>query len=223
MIDNILSSGTESKISSESTISILQHVQNSAARLVAGLGPHDHITQALKDLHWLSNAHTVPHQVQCAFWCTCYTLASAHHIRQIPWFWQPSVTAALAFIPATHNNTSNRMSIPSSAIAISHQMDHSLSPLHDITDTAKFKCSFKSHFFNTVVLTAISNSCTGVYSGNTHPTVCPYQVQQSQFLARWTTLPPHLHHITDTAKFKHSFKSHFFNKFSKATRQQHQQ
>jgi len=37
----------------ESTIAPLQRAQNAAARLVKCLAPHDHITTALPDLHWL--------------------------------------------------------------------------------------------------------------------------------------------------------------------------
>src|SRR5664279_5281122 len=37
----------------KSTLSTLQHVQNAAARLVLNLRPRDHITEALKQLHWL--------------------------------------------------------------------------------------------------------------------------------------------------------------------------
>ena len=36
-----------------STLAPLQRVQNAAARLVAGLGPRDHVTPALSTLHWL--------------------------------------------------------------------------------------------------------------------------------------------------------------------------
>ena len=32
----------------------LQSVQNAAARIVAGLKKRDHITETLRDLHWLS-------------------------------------------------------------------------------------------------------------------------------------------------------------------------
>jgi len=37
----------------KSTIAPLQHVQNAAARLICGLGPRDHVTPALYELHWL--------------------------------------------------------------------------------------------------------------------------------------------------------------------------
>ena len=36
-----------------SALALLQRVQNSAAMLVAGLGPRDHVTSALRTLHWL--------------------------------------------------------------------------------------------------------------------------------------------------------------------------
>jgi len=36
-----------------STLAPLQRVINVAARLVAGLGPRDHVTHALYQLHWL--------------------------------------------------------------------------------------------------------------------------------------------------------------------------
>ena len=37
----------------KSTIAPLQRVQNAAARLVARLGPYNHVTATLKDRHWL--------------------------------------------------------------------------------------------------------------------------------------------------------------------------
>ena len=37
----------------KSTIAPLQRVQNAAARLVARLGPYDHVTVTVKDRHWL--------------------------------------------------------------------------------------------------------------------------------------------------------------------------
>jgi hypothetical protein len=37
----------------KSSIMPLQRVQNSAARLIRALGPRDHVTPSLRDLHWL--------------------------------------------------------------------------------------------------------------------------------------------------------------------------
>jgi hypothetical protein len=37
----------------KSSIMPLQRVQNAAARLILGLGPRDHVTPSLRDLHWM--------------------------------------------------------------------------------------------------------------------------------------------------------------------------
>ena len=37
----------------KSSIAPLQRVQNAAARLICALGPHDHVTPSLRELHWL--------------------------------------------------------------------------------------------------------------------------------------------------------------------------
>ena len=37
----------------------LQRVLHDAARLVAGLGPRDHVRESVKDLHWLPIAHRI--------------------------------------------------------------------------------------------------------------------------------------------------------------------
>ena len=37
----------------------LQHVLQAAFRLVAGLGPRDHVRESMKDLHWLPIAHRI--------------------------------------------------------------------------------------------------------------------------------------------------------------------
>jgi len=37
----------------KSTTTPLQHIQNAATRLICGLDPHDHVTPALYELHWL--------------------------------------------------------------------------------------------------------------------------------------------------------------------------
>ena len=43
----------------QSTTNSLQGVQNAAARLIKSLGPRDHITPALRELHWFSIKHRV--------------------------------------------------------------------------------------------------------------------------------------------------------------------
>jgi len=46
-----------------STVAPLQRVQNAAARLIKGLRPRDHVTSALRDLHWLPIRHRVTYKL----------------------------------------------------------------------------------------------------------------------------------------------------------------
>jgi len=47
----------------KTTIAPLQHAQNAAARLVARLGPRDHVSNALHDLHWLPVQHRITYKL----------------------------------------------------------------------------------------------------------------------------------------------------------------
>jgi len=67
-----------------------------------------------------------------------------------------------------------------------------------------------------MVLTAVSDSCTGLHSGSTQwyiePHICTKVCKQSfpsNGLRIWNTMPANLHDITDTAKLKRSLKSYF--------------
>jgi len=44
---------SDSRSLPKTTIAPLQRAQNAAARLTAQLGPRDHVSNALRDLHWL--------------------------------------------------------------------------------------------------------------------------------------------------------------------------
>ena len=46
-----------------STIRPLQRVQNAAARLALGLSPRDHVSDALKKLHWLPVTHRIQYKL----------------------------------------------------------------------------------------------------------------------------------------------------------------
>ena len=46
-----------------STIRPLQRVQNAAARLALGLSPRDHVSDALKKLHWLPVTHRMQYKL----------------------------------------------------------------------------------------------------------------------------------------------------------------
>jgi len=46
-----------------STVRPLQRVQNAAARLALGLSPRDHVSAALKKLHWLPVTDTIQYKL----------------------------------------------------------------------------------------------------------------------------------------------------------------
>ena len=97
----------------KSTISILQHVQNSAAWLDADLWPHDHITQALIDLHWLPVEFCVKYNV-------CLLMQMVH-TGQCPSYLADTVVPKVVSNSCTglrsgNNDTFNRTSVISTAI-----------------------------------------------------------------------------------------------------------
>jgi hypothetical protein len=68
----------------------LQRVQNAAARLILSLRAHDHITRALKQLHWLPVEFRVT--TNYTYWCIKYILDTHHNI---------SVTVLQSFVLST--------------------------------------------------------------------------------------------------------------------------
>jgi hypothetical protein len=71
-----------------SSIEPLQHVQNAAARLILDLHPRDHITPALKHLHWLPVEFRVTYKL-------CYIMHLIH-IGQAPQYLTECVTSVAA-------------------------------------------------------------------------------------------------------------------------------
>jgi len=53
-----------------STVALLQQVQNAAARLVLGLSPQDHVSQALVDLHWLPICYRIQNKLALMMYMT---------------------------------------------------------------------------------------------------------------------------------------------------------
>ena len=69
----------------KTTIAPLQRAQNAAARLVAQLGPHDHVSNALRDLHWLPVQQRITYKL-------CLLMHLVHNDRA-PVYLADSVTA----------------------------------------------------------------------------------------------------------------------------------
>src|SRR6218665_739002 len=61
-----------------STLAPLQRVLNAAARLVMNLGPRDHVTQALYELHWLPIPSRIQFKLSPRPPCDRWSVASLH-------------------------------------------------------------------------------------------------------------------------------------------------
>ena len=66
----------------QKTIAPLQRVQNAAARLISSLGPRDHITSTLRDLHWPQVKYRVQYQL-CLMMHTVYIERSPRYISEL--------------------------------------------------------------------------------------------------------------------------------------------
>jgi len=133
-------------------ISQLQRVQNSAARLVLGLHPRDHIKPALFELHWLPVHMKIQYKlcllmhsvsVQC---CPRYiidvvqTTAASSRLQGL----RSSTDTFSYTVPLTVTKLGERaFSVAGLSVGNSLPAD-----IRHITDTADFKCHLKAHFFN---------------------------------------------------------------------------
>ena len=74
----------------QSMIDSLQHVQNAAARLVAGTGTWDHITPVLQSLHWLPIKFRIIYKL-CLLMHLVRVGRSPAYLSDMMW-WHPSLT-----------------------------------------------------------------------------------------------------------------------------------
>ena len=134
----------------KSTIAPLQRVQNAAARLIMNLGPRDHVSSALKQLHWLpvhcriqfklcSMMHSI-HVQQCPVYLTNLVQGSAVHQRR----------------PGLRSGDSTEYRLPRCRSALGMRAFSYAGPLawnalptalRDITDRKQFRKSLKTHLY----------------------------------------------------------------------------
>jgi len=133
-------------------ISQLQRVQNSAARLVLGLQPRDHIKPALFELHWLPVHMRIQYKlcllmhsvsVQC---CPSYisdivpTTAASSRRQGL----RSSTDTFSYTVPPTVTKFGERaFSVAGPSVLNSLPAD-----IRHITDTSDFQRHLKAHFFN---------------------------------------------------------------------------
>ena len=133
-----------------STIAPLQRVQNASARLVLNLGIRDHMTSALKQLHWLPVVYRIKFKI-----CLLMHLI---HTGQCPAYLSETVAliASSCTRPGLRSATGTNYSIPRTrtkfgerAFSYAGPTEWNLLPanIRSIVDTIKFKRSLKTHFF----------------------------------------------------------------------------
>ena len=127
----------------------LQRVQNSAARIVCGLKKHDHITPALKKLHWLPIQQRITYKICLMVFKT--------RLGEAPRYLQDIIKP---YIPARHLRSSNanlvqagkartRYGERSFRIAGPKLWNNLPNSLRALTDVDDFKKDPKTYLFRT--------------------------------------------------------------------------
>ena len=133
-----------------SSLAPLQHVLYAAVHLVTGLGPRDHITRKMVNLHWLTIEHRIKFKL-CLIMhtamsgqCPDYIRGAVIQLAMLPG-WNRLRTAAnrLYDVPRTRTMFWQR-AFP---VAGPRQWNDLPSDIREITDRAAFKRALKSHFF----------------------------------------------------------------------------
>jgi len=166
-------------------ISQLQRVQNSAARLVLGLQPRDHIKPALLELHWLPVHLRIEYKlcllmhsvsVQC---CPSYisdmvqTTAASSRRQGL----HSSMDTFSYAVPPTVTKFGERaFSVAGPSVWNSLPSD-----IRHITDTSDFKRHRKAHFFTCILIL----SCFIFHALNVYVLVIPGYIMNS-VICQWT-------------------------------------
>ena len=138
----------------KSTIDTLQRVQNAAARLVLGLGPRDHISDGLRQLHWLPVEARIRYKL-------CLLMHMVHTGRCPPY-----LTDVLRPVSSSsgrsglHSATSAQYVKPRLRTVFGERAFSFAGPklwndlpshLQTVTSTDSFKRQLKTHLFNTII------------------------------------------------------------------------
>ena len=140
----------------KSTVEPLQRVQNAAARLILHLGMRDHVTPALRQLHWLPVHLCVKHKL-----CT---MMHSVHTRQCPAYLADLVHAVAdnPSRPGLRSANTSDYRKPRCHSALGQRAFAYAGPLawndlppavRDITDRMQFKKQLKTFLFKTLLST----------------------------------------------------------------------
>jgi len=136
----------------QATLRPLQRAQNAAARLVANMGSRDHITPAMKDLHWLPINQRITYKL-CLMMHFIHTQQYPDYMRDLV-----SMTATTATRTGLRSASGLsyckpriRTKFGERAFSYSGPAAWNLLPLHlqTTTDTNTFRRLLKTHLFTT--------------------------------------------------------------------------
>jgi hypothetical protein len=139
----------------KSTIVLLQRVQNAAARLICGLGPRDHVTPALYELHWLPMEQRVTFKL-CVFMHLINTGHSPSYISELV-----TSTSSIASRSRLRSASSRRYEQPATRRKLGERSFAFAGPvawnslptsMHEITDLESLKRELKTVLFNRVYM-----------------------------------------------------------------------
>ena len=134
-----------------STLAPLQRVQNAAARLVAGLGPRDHVTPALRILHWLPVAQRIQYKL-CVLAHTAFYKYGPSYITEmlVPVSDLPGRSRLRSADSLKFDVPRVKSAVGSRAFSVSGPRTWNDLPqaLRATSDRLAFKRQLKTHFFN---------------------------------------------------------------------------
>ena len=135
------------------TLAPLNRVMNAAVRLVAGLGVRDHVTPAMRELHWLPVTFRVQYKL-CLMVYSSVNCCSPEYITDVL-----VPMSSLQRRVTLRFSTSGSFDVPRTRTVFGERAFsvaglaawNKVSPnLRLITDNYRFKRALKAHFFSTV-------------------------------------------------------------------------
>jgi hypothetical protein len=145
---------------SGSSLDPLQRVQNAAARLMFQLGPQDHVTPSLIQLHWLPVHYRVQFKL-CSFMHSIHNGRSPAYLTNIVQATSARSTRSGLRSAATTNYILSRLGTKFGERAFSHAGPaawNALPPdLRNIPVSTTFKRQLKTHFLKLLIICCSSN------------------------------------------------------------------
>ena len=135
----------------KSSIVPLYWVQNAAARLILGLGPRDHVTPSLRDLHWLPLEQRITFKL-CSLMHLIDTGHSPQYLRELV-----TSTSNIASRSRLRSASSRRYETLPTRLKFGERCFSFAGPsawntlpasLQDIRDHNSFKRALKTHLFD---------------------------------------------------------------------------